>query len=139
MTPIGGLGYQPISSRPNVTFSAHTSMSAWTSPASSTPIGARPSRSKPMPNNEHPTIFIIFGIAGDLAWRKLIPALFSLYLNHRLPEQFVLLGIDRVEEQLKSLAEHLETGVGEFCRNQYTQKDWQNFSKLIQYQQADFT
>ena len=35
-----------------------------------------------------PTILCIFGGAGDLTWRKLVPALFNLYLQQRLPESF---------------------------------------------------
>ena len=31
-------------------------------------------------------IFVIFGGAGDLTWRKLVPALYNLFLDHWLPE-----------------------------------------------------
>lgn len=92
-----------------------------------------------MPNDAQPIIFNIFGIAGDLAWRKLIPALFSIYLEQRLPEQFALIGIDRAEDQDESLAQHLETGIRQFCKKKYNKKDWQNFAQLLHYQQADFT
>jgi glucose-6-phosphate 1-dehydrogenase len=34
------------------------------------------------------TIFIVFGFAGDLSWRKLVPALYHLFLENRLPEHF---------------------------------------------------
>lgn len=36
----------------------------------------------------HPksTVFVIFGIGGDLARRKLIPALYDLFLDQWLPE-----------------------------------------------------
>ena len=39
-----------------------------------------------------PTVFVIFGAAGDLSWRKLIPALYNLYLDHWLPEKFRIIG-----------------------------------------------
>ena len=32
-----------------------------------------------------PTVFVIFGGAGDLAWRKLIPALFDLFHEPEYP------------------------------------------------------
>lgn len=35
------------------------------------------------------TILIIFGAGGDLTWRKLVPALYNLYLDRWLPEHFV--------------------------------------------------
>ena len=43
----------------------------------------------------NPFIFIIFGGSGDLAKRKLIPALFKLYKEDHLPGDFVILGLGR--------------------------------------------
>lgn len=37
-------------------------------------------------------IIIIFGIPGDLTRRKLIPAIFELYKQGSLPENFSVLG-----------------------------------------------
>jgi len=42
-------------------------------------------------------IYVIFGASGDLAKRKLIPALYSLYVQNLLPVKFVLLGVSRTE------------------------------------------
>ena len=40
-------------------------------------------------------IFVIFGASGDLAVRKLIPAIYELYKGKYLPENFVVLGVSR--------------------------------------------
>ncbi len=40
-------------------------------------------------------IFVIFGASGDLAVRKLIPAIFELYQGKYLPENFAVLGLSR--------------------------------------------
>lgn len=40
-------------------------------------------------------IFVIFGASGDLAVRKLIPAIFELYKGKYLPESFAVLGVSR--------------------------------------------
>jgi glucose-6-phosphate 1-dehydrogenase len=40
-------------------------------------------------------MLVIFGASGDLTARKLIPALFNLYKNGHLPENFVVLGVSR--------------------------------------------
>lgn len=40
-------------------------------------------------------MLIIFGASGDLTARKLVPALFSLYKEKHLPENFVVLGVSR--------------------------------------------
>lgn len=40
-------------------------------------------------------ILVIFGASGDLTARKLIPALFNLYVARQLPKNFVVLGASR--------------------------------------------
>nr|MBX2877383.1 glucose-6-phosphate dehydrogenase [Saprospiraceae bacterium] len=42
-----------------------------------------------------PLVFVIFGASGDLTERKLVPAIFQLYLNKSLPEDFAVLGVSR--------------------------------------------
>jgi len=50
------------------------------------------------PNDElEPTVFVIFGGAGDLTSRKLVPALFDLSQDRSLPAYFSVLAIDRVD------------------------------------------
>ncbi|MBO8126947.1 MAG: glucose-6-phosphate dehydrogenase [Firmicutes bacterium] len=63
-----------------------------------------------------PCILVIFGGTGDLARRKLFPALFNLYLEKQLPEQFAVVGIGR---RLKDRGEYLESivaSIREFSR-----------------------
>ena len=40
-------------------------------------------------------MLLIFGASGDLTTRKLIPALYELYVRNLLPENFVILGAAR--------------------------------------------
>ncbi len=40
-------------------------------------------------------IFILFGATGDLAKRKLFPAIYHLYMDNLLPEQFGVIGVAR--------------------------------------------
>ncbi|MDF1576237.1 MAG: glucose-6-phosphate dehydrogenase [Bacteroidales bacterium] len=40
-------------------------------------------------------IYVIFGASGDLAKRKLVPAIYSLYVQNLLSENFTLLGVSR--------------------------------------------
>ena len=44
-----------------------------------------------------PTVFVIFGGAGDLTWRKLVPALFDLSQDRSLPAQFAVIVVDRIK------------------------------------------
>ncbi|XP_053993596.1 glucose-6-phosphate 1-dehydrogenase-like [Hylaeus volcanicus] len=61
-------------------------------------------------HNYHLTI-VVFGASGDLATRKVIPALFSLYCDGYLPENFSVIGYARSqlcqEELWKKLEPHL--------------------------------
>lgn len=86
------------------------------------------------------TALVIFGVAGDLTKRKLVPALFNLYLDKVLPEAFALIGLDRVEMSDDQLRERLHEGAIEFCGRGTVDKDaWAAFAARIQYRQADFT
>lgn len=48
-------------------------------------------------NHPESHILVIFGASGDLTKRKLIPALYELYIQHLLPEKFAILGVSRTE------------------------------------------
>jgi glucose-6-phosphate 1-dehydrogenase len=41
-----------------------------------------------------PTVIVIFGAGGDLTQRKLLPALYNLYLDNWLPDQLAVIGVD---------------------------------------------
>ena len=41
-------------------------------------------------------ILVILGASGDLAWRKLMPALYTLHQQKLLPETFKVLGVGRM-------------------------------------------
>jgi len=43
-------------------------------------------------------MLVIFGSNGDLAKRKLLPAIFQLYLDNLLPENFILIGAGSQEK-----------------------------------------
>ncbi|MDR2144995.1 MAG: glucose-6-phosphate dehydrogenase, partial [Tannerella sp.] len=46
-------------------------------------------------NEKDNFIIVIFGASGDLAWRKLIPALYSAYYQSLLSEKFAIVGVGR--------------------------------------------
>ncbi|HEX7507405.1 MAG TPA: glucose-6-phosphate dehydrogenase, partial [Polyangia bacterium] len=63
-----------------------------------------------------PTIIVLFGGAGDLVWRKLIPSLFDLHREGRMPEQFAILAVDRLPFRDQDLRKRFLGGVMEFAR-----------------------
>src|ERR1700752_3807248 len=55
----------------------------------------------------HPTSLVIFGATGDLAHRKLLPALYNLAHEGALPERFELIGVarrDQPHEDFRAIA-----------------------------------
>jgi len=63
-----------------------------------------------------PVSVIIFGATGDLAWRKLIPALYNLFLDSLLPEKFSIFGMNRREVALDEWRSHMRDGIDQFSR-----------------------
>lgn len=57
-----------------------------------------------------PVIFVIFGASGDLAVRKLIPALYALHKTDYLPEKFAVLGVSRTDFSDESFREKVVYG-----------------------------
>lgn len=80
-------------------------------------------------NSLTPTVFVIFGARGDLTARKLIPALYNLFLDHWLPEQFAVLGMDRTEMSDEAFRQHLREGVERFSRRGGAEEEsWKEFA-----------
>jgi len=87
-----------------------------------------------------PTIFVIFGGAGDLTWRKLIPALFDLSQDRSLPAQVAIIAVDRIKLGDAALRRRLHDGVNQFSRfGRAGTAGWNQFAVHIRYQQGDFT
>lgn len=55
----------------------------------------QPAIALPASRATDPTTPVIFGATGDLAKRRLPPALYHLTVRHALPEAFTVVGIDR--------------------------------------------
>jgi glucose-6-phosphate 1-dehydrogenase len=91
-------------------------------------------------NNADAVIFVLFGAAGDLTWRLIGPAVFNLHLDRRLPERFVLIGVDHRDYDDDALRERLRQGAEQFSRRKPSQEHpWEPFAARVQYLQADFT
>lgn len=56
----------------------------------------------------NPLVLVIFGITGDLAKRKLLPALYHLQKSGQLPEQYHIVGISRHNVKAKDLFNNLK-------------------------------
>jgi glucose-6-phosphate 1-dehydrogenase len=86
-----------------------------------------------------PTVFVIFGGAGDLTWRKLVPALFDLAQDRSLPEKFAIIAVDRIKLGNDALRRRLHEGVNRFSRfGKAKAAVWKRFADHVEYQQGDF-
>lgn len=63
---------------------------------------------------ENTFIMVIFGASGDLTKRKLMPAIYSLYKNKRLPDDFFILGIGRTSYTDDTYREYIKNELGQF-------------------------
>jgi glucose-6-phosphate 1-dehydrogenase len=86
-----------------------------------------------------PTVFVIFGGAGDLTWRKLVPALFDLSQDRGLPERFAIIAVDRMPLGDAALRKRLHDGVNQFSRHgKVAPAEWNSFAQHLHYAQGDF-
>jgi glucose-6-phosphate 1-dehydrogenase len=88
----------------------------------------------------NPTIITIFGGSGDLTWRKLIPALYNLFLDNWLNEKFCIICTGLEDTKQEDFIARLQDGVDKFSRRGKSEKEkWDVFATYIQYKKADFT
>jgi len=60
-------------------------------------------------------ILVIFGSNGDLSKRKLLPAIFQLYLGNFLPKNFIVIGTGSMEKDEKANREDVRSALAEFA------------------------
>ena len=86
-----------------------------------------------------PTVFVIFGGAGDLTWRKLVPALFDLSQDRSMPAYFSVIVVDRVDMSDEKLRRRFHDGVNKYSRRGTVKPgEWSEFARHIHYQKGDF-
>jgi glucose-6-phosphate 1-dehydrogenase len=74
---------------------------------------------------------VIFGASGDLTRRKLIPALYDLATQRRLPMEFAVVGVSRTEMSHDDFRERLRDALEEHRSGQVSEDVWESFSKGI--------
>jgi glucose-6-phosphate 1-dehydrogenase len=86
-----------------------------------------------------PTTLVIFGATGDLTHRKLLPALFDLYCDKRLPEGFTVVGFARRPKSNDEFRLEIRDAVTTFARNNpRNSPKWDKFVEGLYYHQAEF-
>ena len=84
------------------------------------------------------SLLFIFGGSGDLNQRKLSPALYNLFIDDWMPEQFAIIGLGRTEYSNDKFRSHLYDGIQEFSRRKDDGNGkWEEFSQHVSYLQMD--
>lgn len=82
--------------------------------------------------------FVLFGATGDLAKRKIFPALYNLYLDQKMPQPISVIGLGRREWSHKDFQNHVEQAIKMFSRrNDYDRDKMDQFLSVFRYSDLD--
>lgn len=88
----------------------------------------------------NPANIVIFGGFGDLSWRKLIPAMYNLYICGYLPDNFTIFAMDYHGLPDEAYDKHMLEGINTFSRSGKAKEEpWNKFKDKLDYFQGDFT
>ena len=87
-----------------------------------------------------PCILVIFGAAGDLSWRKLLPAIYNLNADGLLPSNFAVVGfgIGSQGDPEEWFRQRALDGIKHFSRQQFDESDWKDISRALFYVEGSF-
>ena len=86
-----------------------------------------------------PTAIVIFGASGDLTQRKLLPALYHLYLEGLLPARFGIVGYARSPLSDREFRERAREACDTYGRCDPNPEPWRDFEKRLHYVAGEFT
>src|ERR1044071_5534780 len=87
-----------------------------------------------------PCTVVIFGASGDLTARKLIPALYHLFMEKALPNPFRVVGFARRDKTNDQWRAELRAALDQFSRTKPVNEGvWQEFAKNLFYCKGDFS
>lgn len=81
---------------------------------------------------------VIFGAAGDLTKRKLIPSLYNLKHSNLLSDSFAVIGVARAEFDDAEFRRRLGDDMKEFATEEVEPKTWDWLSERLYYLSGDF-
>ncbi|MEO5964107.1 MAG: glucose-6-phosphate dehydrogenase, partial [Candidatus Limnocylindrales bacterium] len=86
-----------------------------------------------------PAIFVLFGATGDLAHRKVIPALFQLWRTHLLPHEFTIVAVGRRPYTDDAFRAEIKDALDMYSRVlPIDQETWDDLAERIVYHRGDF-
>ncbi len=86
-----------------------------------------------------PCAVVIFGATGDLAHRKLVPALYNLAVTGHAPAAFGIVGVAKSELSQHDFVQGMRESVGKFSRNKPVDPEiWSDFANGMRYSSGSF-
>ncbi|MGH3113428.1 MAG: glucose-6-phosphate dehydrogenase, partial [Gaiellaceae bacterium] len=86
-----------------------------------------------------PCTVVIFGAAGDLTKRKLLPALYNLKVLGLLPKEFVIAGVARKEKTHEQFREEQTQSIREFATTRVDETLWAELRAAMYYQAGELS
>jgi glucose-6-phosphate 1-dehydrogenase len=84
-----------------------------------------------------PQILVIFGASGDLTHRKLIPAIYQMKLERKLPPELTIVGVARRDWSHDYFREHSHQGIEDFGGGIGNEEVWKDFAQGLFYCSGD--
>jgi glucose-6-phosphate 1-dehydrogenase len=98
----------------------------------------RDPRDRRLPRIAGPCGLVIFGVTGDLARKKLMPAVYDLTNRGLLPPGFALTGFARRDWATQDFAQIVHDAVKENARTPFREATWRQLSEGIRFVQGTF-
>jgi glucose-6-phosphate 1-dehydrogenase len=86
-----------------------------------------------------PCGLVIFGGAGDLSHRKLLPALYNLAVDGELPEHLAVTAFSMEDLDDDSYRRFARSGIEQFSRRPLQEEAWNKFAPLLHFVRGNFT
>lgn len=102
------------------------------------PNPLRDPRDRRLPRIAGPCGLVIFGVTGDLARRKLMPAVYDLANRGLLPPGFALTGFARRDWEDQDFAQVVHDAVQQNARTPFREAVWQQLAEGIRFVQGEF-
>ncbi len=85
-----------------------------------------------------PCALVVFGASGDLAKRKIFPALYSLAFRRLLPEEFAVVGVARTAATDDDFRAGMREAIEKYGRDEFRQDVWEGLAEGMRYVATDF-
>ena len=85
-----------------------------------------------------PSLLVIFGGTGDLAYRKLLPAIYSLAVKNRLPQNFALVAVGRRPFDNEQYRRKVQEALNSFSSQKIEEQVWSQLAAKIYYKHFQF-